>query len=44
MVLFIRFFVKVYLHGFAKAAAETAGENSILINKNANTIEEKKIK
>ena len=41
MVLFVRFFVKVYLHGFAQAAAETAGKKSILIDENANKIEAK---
>lgn len=41
-VLFVRFFVKVYFHGFAKAAAETAGKSSILVDQNANIIEEKK--
>ena len=44
LVLFVRFFVRAYFYGFAKAAAETAGKRSILVDQNANTIEEKKFK
>ena len=42
LVLFCNFFFKVYLHGFAQAAAETAGKKSVLVDENANKIEEKK--
>lgn len=44
MVLFVRFFVKAYFVGFAKAAAETAGKSQILLDQNANQIEVKKSK